>query len=537
MDQPQAQATLDGDPGVTRAAPALDVWPQSGTTSSSATIAPGRLPGLAPHQGSHWPGPQVQQQQLQQRRQEDSPEVWPKKDKHSNISQNSRRLHSTCQGAQQETRGSPAASVQQLLQEAASACHSNHSMVQQVPDQAQQTPPCMWQQVPGSAAQHLLSRSTHRSRSHGGQPNLNPGGPPYTHQNGSLNPSSVLQHPHLHKEQSAVDSPGASGAAPATQHWPTPYGAPPAWNHHQQQQQQQWQQRSASGCPQGTGPRERAQQQDGLPAWQQQQASIAHDSPGECSTVGQGDRNPGAPSWRQQQLGQGACDISAAHWQAQQRLRGQVHCPETPPSVRGPSGREGGSCSGMRGRPAGPVMSSFGVHCQQGSSANASSAGPHHPTGPEVASFSAPCQQCGSGTASVGALQRHGGATFAAPHQLGTNGLPSATAGSATATACHLNMSKIRDSDLEGGGSIPAELVWPGGKQVDHGGVAAAGTPLGDVLCLSHVLEWLRADVAEGVAFLQTAQMQVTCLFLNAADSLVVTDIIIALLASFCFFA
>lgn len=55
---------------------------------------------------------------------------------------------------------------------------------------------------------------------------------------------------------------------------------------------------------------------------------------------------------------------------------------------------------------------------------------------------------------------------------------------------------------------MPAASIWPGGKQRDGGGAAAA-TPLDGVLDPSHVREWLRADVAEGVAFLHTALVQV----------------------------
>ncbi|BDA46571.1 probable regulator of telomere elongation helicase 1 homolog at N-terminal half [Coccomyxa sp. Obi] len=472
----QAQATIDRGPGVTRTAPTLDVWPQTGTSTSSATVAPGQLPALPAHQGSHWLGAQGQQQQ------HSNPQVYPPS---SHIGQNSKRPQGVWQGAQQESGDSPAASVQQPHQEAASAFHSKQPVVQQAPNQAQQTPP--WQQAPASAAQHLLSRSIHRGRGRPPwqEPAPSPGGPSPTHWNGSHYPQSVSQQPHLHQQQNAIDSPSASGTAPAAQHWPTPHGGLPACNHHHQQQQP-WQRHDAYGSPGragGTDHQDRVQRHDGHPtAQQQQQVPIAYDSPGECSAAGWAGRNPEAPAWQQQhqrqkQLGHGVCDSFAAHWQAQQRLRGQVHCPETPPSVSGPGDRKGSSYSVMHGRQYGPVMSSFGAPHEQSGPETASSGAPHHPPGPEVATFGLPLQQGGPGAACPGTPHHPPG--------------PEVASSGAPQQRC--------DPDVSCGR-------------------AAAGMPLGGVLDLHHAREWLRADVAESVAFLQTAQMQgVVCM--DAAEA------------------
>ncbi len=220
-----------------------------------------------------------------------------------------------------------------------------------------------------------MSRSgLHRGRGRGGAPGRrqSPGGPSPSHW-GAPNPASFTEQQQQQQRWGAEDSPGQLHAASSnqtgglqhgsqpswpqqsgsgaqespresardtnTQDWVNRCGAPPAW--HQPGH-------VSHDSPGGSCTLAGGDQQVGTPAWQQP-GHVSHDSPGGSITAVRSGQQAGTPAWQQQQQrlqGDGALGgpggnsggtpggLVSASWQAQ-RLPGQLHCPETPPSVSG----------------------------------------------------------------------------------------------------------------------------------------------------------------------------------------------------------
>jgi hypothetical protein len=239
---------------------------------------------------------------------------------------------------------SDAATSEQQQCEPPAACHTPQSTPGQAPKEAQDTPGRPWEQPPANAAQHLMSRSSHRGRGRGGpqgrrQQSYSPGHPSPPKW-GTPNAASSAEQ-RQQQSRTKEDSPGESNVPSAAHNLETPCGVPSTWP--------QQPGHMAQDSP-GESTRDASTQQwvnrHGAPLAWEQQGHVSCDSPRGSLTMVNGDGDGMTPAQQQQQQQQhnarGGCGGTdggpvAPSWQAQ-RLPGQVHCPVTPPSVSGRAG-------------------------------------------------------------------------------------------------------------------------------------------------------------------------------------------------------